>query len=109
MLKGAHLDDAGDVASKCGREDGVTDSEVAHVADDEQVAGEQLRMGLDERLQVALRLLHALEDQLDGAGRLPVEDAHRPEVCDETADVVGGTASVDAPVGLAGGGPGVRA
>ena len=78
--------------------------QVAHVADDEQVAGEQLGVRLDERLEVALRLLHALEDQLDGARRCPSKTRIVPEVGDEAADVVGGPAAVDPPVVLAGGG-----
>ena len=98
--------DARDVAAERGREGRLTDAEVADVAYDEEVAVEQLGVSLDEGLQVALRLLHALEDQLDGAGRLPVEDAHGPEVGHEAADVVGGLASVDATVLLAGRGPG---
>ena len=41
---------------------------------------EELGVRLDERLEVALGLLHPLEDELDGARRLAVEDPQGPEV-----------------------------
>ena len=102
MLERAHRDDAGDVAAQRGGERRLADPQVAHVADDEQVALEQLGVGLDERLEVALGLLHALEDQLDGARRLAVEDPQRAQVGHEPALVVGGAAPVDPAVVLAG-------
>ena len=79
--------------------------QVAHVADDEQVAREQLRVRLDERLEVALGLLHPLQDELEGARRLAVEDAQGAQVRDQPALVVGGATTVDPAVVLAGRGP----
>ena len=52
-------------------------------------------MGLDERLEVALGLLHPLEDQLDRARRLAVEDPQGAQVGHQPALVVGGAAAVD--------------
>ena len=66
------------------------------------VAVEEFRVGLDERLHVALGLLHALQDEPDGARRPAVEDAHRAEVADDSGLVVGGAATVDPAVGLVG-------
>jgi len=88
VLQRADRHDARHVtAERCG-EDRFANPEVAHVAYDEEVAVEQLGVGLDERLEVALRLLHAFEDQLDGAGGPAVEDTHRAHVSDESADIV---------------------
>ena len=71
VLERAHRHHARDIAAERGRERRLTDPEVAHVADDEDVGREQLGVRVDEGLQVALRLLHALDDQLHRAGGFP--------------------------------------
>ena len=95
VLQGAHGDHAGHVAAQGGGEHRLADRQVAHVADDEDVALEQLGVGLDERLEVALGLLHPLEDQLDRARRLAVEDPQRAQVGHQPALVVGGAPPED--------------
>ena len=106
VLQGAHADHAGHVATQSGAEDRLADRQVAHVTHDEDVALEQLRVSLDERLEVALGLLHPLEDQLDRAGRLAVEDPQGAQVGHQPSLVVGGTPTED-PAVLAGRDPGV--
>jgi hypothetical protein len=108
VLQRADGHDARDVAPQRGREGRLTDPEVPDVAYDEEVAVEQLGVSLDEGLQVALGLLHALEDELDRAGGLPVEDPHRAQVSHQPADVVGRAPAIHPPVLLAGRGPRVR-
>ena len=107
VLERADGHDAGDVAAQRGGQGGLADAQVAHVADEEHVAVEQLRVGQHEGLEVALRLLHPLEDQLDRARRLPVEDPQGAEVGHQPALVVGGPAAVDPSVVLAGRRPGI--
>jgi hypothetical protein len=107
VLEGAHRDHADDLAPEGGRQGGRAGPQVAHVADDEQVAGEQLGVGLDERLKVAVGLLHPLQDQLQRAGWLAVEEPQHAQMDDQAALVVRGAAPVDATVVLAGGRPGV--
>jgi hypothetical protein len=99
MVEGADSDGARHVASQrcgqCGSADGL----VAHVGDDESgTVGEQLRVGLDEVLEVADGLFFPLDEELHPDRRTAPEGAQCARVDDDPRLVVGRASAVDAPI-----------